>query len=711
MGTITIVNNSSVHSSNELNQGDNVPTDPVCGMFVSEASDLKMTQDGETYYFCSRDCLDKFSNPEKQAQKLRFRLIVGILFTIPVLVLTYTVTASYLRDYILIILASPVQFYSGYVFYSGSFHSLKERSANMDILIAVGSSTAFGFSAAVSLVHIALIGPGEVYFDASSAIVTLILVGQYMESRSKLRANITARNLLGLLPDKVHSVGPDGSVSDINSDSIEIGQTVRVYPGDRIPCDGTVASGESEVDESIISGEQKPVMKIKGDRVISGSININGSIDVTVEAMGKGSSLDEINRLIRKAATGRTRFQRITDSFSSIFVPSILTTATITGIFWYVFLTLSGYHDPFLIALLSFVSVVVIACPCAIGLATPVSLLVAADSSLSSGIVIRNPGAVERLAKVDYVVLDKTGTITDSIPEVTGIIENGMPQEDLLRFAVSLESHSTHPYARAVRKKAAMSGITPLPVTNIRETPGVGIYGICEGLNVGIARISVSGKPGFSLTINDQEKGRFELSYQIKENTAEGIRKLHESGIEVAIVSGDSEEEVRRISSITGADSFTGEASPSEKEEIVRSLQAKGKYVLFLGDGINDAAAIASADVGASVAEGTEIAKSQSDIVFLSGNTGAIFASKKIAEQTVRKIRQNIIYAIVYNVALVPVAAGVLVPIFGLAIFGYLPFLSAAAMGMSSTSVVLNSLRLRGTIRRSITIGGRIQIA
>ncbi len=680
-------------------------------MFVSETSELKLTEDGDTYYFCSKDCLDKFTNPEKQAGKLRLRLTVGILFTIPVLVLTYVTPASYLRDYILIILASPVQFYSGYVFYSGSLHSLKEKSANMDILITIGSSTAFGFSAAVSLLHIALIGPGEVYFDASSAILTLILVGQYVESRSKLRANITARNLFKLLPDMVHSVRPDGSVSDVRTDSVKPGEIIRVYPGDRVPCDGVVTNGESEVDESIISGEQKPVLKIKGDRVISGAININGSIDVTVQAMGKGSTIDEINKLIRKASTGRTKFQRITDRFSSIFVPSIIVTASSTGIFWYIFLTLSGYHDPVLIAILSFVSVVVIACPCAIGLATPVSLLVASDSSLSSGIVIRNPGAVERLAKVDYVVLDKTGTITDPVPEVSGVVENGMSQRDLIKYAVSLESHSTHPYARAVRKKAALMGITPLPVEGLRELPGKGIYGSCEGLNVGLTRISDSGKPGFSLIINGEEKGRFELSYQIKENTSEGIRKLHESGIEVGIVSGDNEEEVRRISSIVGTDSFTGGASPSEKEEIVRSLQEKGKYVLFLGDGINDAAAIASADVGASVAEGTDIAKSQSDIVFLSGNTGAIFASKKIAEQTVRKIRQNIIYAIVYNVALVPVAAGVLVPIFGLTIFSYLPFLSAAAMGMSSTSVVLNSLRLRGTIRRSINTSTTPSIA
>ena len=686
-----------------------MPTDPVCGMFVPETSDLKLSEGGETYYFCSRDCLDRFSNPEKQARKLKYRLAVGILFTVPVLVITYSTPAIYLRDYILLILATPVQFYSGFVFYAGSYHSLREKSANMDILIAIGSSTAFAFSAAVSLLHISQIGPGEVYFDASSVIVTLILVGQYLESRSKLRADITARNLFNILPDIVHLVNSDGSVNDVRADSVTSGQIVRVYPGDRIPCDGTVVRGESEIDQSIMSGEQKPVMKIPGDKVISGAININGSLDISVSAVGKGSSIDEINRLIRKASTGRTRFQRISDRFSSIFVPSILLTATITGIFWYVFLILEGYHDPVLIAVLSFVSVVVIACPCAIGLATPISLLVAADSSLSSGIVIRNPGAVERLAKIDTVVLDKTGTITDPVPEVTEIVEMGLTTADIVRYAVSLESHSTHPYARAVRKKAALMGITPLPVSGLRETPGKGIEAVCNGFNVSIARISESGKSGFSLLIGGEEKGRFELSYMIKEGAAQGIKKLHESGIEVEIVSGDAIEEVERIAALVDADSFVGNASPSEKADIVRSLQAKGRYVLFLGDGINDAAAIASADVGASVTEGTEIAKSKADLVFLSGNTETIFAAKNIAEKTVRKIKQNIIYAIVYNIALVPVAAGVLVPFFGLGIFSYLPFLSAAAMGMSSTSVVLNSLRLRGTIRRSIGQVGRIE--
>ena len=678
-----------------------MPTDPVCGMFVPDTSRLKYTDEGNTYYFCSRDCLERFSNPGKQSADLRNRLLIGVIFAIPVLIITYVVHASYFRDLILLLLAAPVQFYSGSVFYRGSVHSLRERTANMDILITLGSTTAYVFSAFVSIVHISGTGPGEVYFDASSAIVTLILVGQYLESRSKMKSDMTARGLLDLLPDRIHIVTGD-EVNDRDFSDVRPGDTVRILPGERIPCDGTVLKGSTEVDESIISGEQKPTLKTAGDTVISGSLSLNGSIDVRVEAIGKGSSIDEINGLISRAGMGRTSYQRISDRFSSLFVPVIILSASVTAVSWYVFLSLVGYPSPILISVLAFVSVVVIACPCAIGLATPISLIVASDTALSSGTIIRNPGSIERLSKIDTVILDKTGTITEASPAISEIVCNGMKENELLTLAMSVESYSTHPYAKALISECLKRGLKAIPATEIHETPGVGISGICNGLKVEIMADRRSDASGFSVFIDGIERGSMKLAYNLKEGAVEGIKRLHEYGIGVHIVSGDTEEEVRKVFSSTGADSYISRSSPEKKERVVREAQEKGHYVLFLGDGINDAAAIASADVGCTVSDGTDIAKARSDIVFLSGNVDSIFSAIIIARSTVRKIRQNIIYAIAYNVALVPVAAGVFVPLFGLIIFSYLPFLSAIAMGFSSTSVVLNSLRLRKTIRSKL---------
>ena len=670
-------------------------TDPVCGMYVREDSPLHTDRDGTTFYFCSRDCMEKFSEPEKQVRKLKKRLTVGVTFSVLVLGVSYLITPDITRNYLLIALAAPVQFYSGSVFYVGSYHSLRARSPNMDVLIALGSSVAYFFSVTVTLIRNPLIPPGEVYFDASSVIITLIMVGQYSESLSKLKANITARSLLDLIPRKVHLVLGADQPKDIPVEDAVSGDVLAVYPGEYIPCDGVVIAGESEVDESLVTGEQRPLLKSSDSRVSSGTVNLNGTLKIRVEAIGKGSSLGEINDLIARASMGRTSLQRISDRFSSVFVPSIIAVALASSVFWAMYLIITGGHDLYIVPVLAFVSVVVIACPCAIGLATPISLLVSSDTALSRGIIIRNPSSMERLSKVDYVLLDKTGTVTFDTPSIKEVKSSGISDDELMGIIYSIESNSNHPISKAIREECRKRGIKPMNAQNILETPGIGIEGVLDGEHIEIRREDEFSGSTFSVYRDGNTIGRIGLSYSLKPGVRESVEELMDNGINVGMVSGDSMEEVKRIANEAGIKEYWYRKMPDQKVQIVTELQSAGKFVLFLGDGINDAAAIASADVGAAVGTGTDIARSKGDLIFNSDGIEAVYVSKVIATETLRKIRQNIIYAIAYNIALVPIAAGILVPVFGFGMFSFLPFLSAVAMGFSSTSVVLNSLRLR----------------
>lgn len=680
-----------------------MPTDPVCGMYVRDDSPLHLERDGTTYYFCSKDCMDKFSEPEAQVVKLRRRLYVAFIFTIPVLALTYIGTPEALRNYILLALASPVQFYSGSVFYVGAYHSIRSKSANMDILITLGSSVAYFFSFAVSIVRTPLIPPGEVYFDASSVIITLILVGQYSESLSKLKANVTARSLLDLIPGKVHVFREGSETEDVAAEKVKKGDVIVVYPGEYIPCDGRVVSGESEVEESIITGEQKPLLKQPGTEVSSGTVNLNGPLGISVDRIGKGSSLDEINELIKRASMGRTSFQRIVDTFSSVFVPAIIVIALASSLFWLFFIKVTGISGILIIPMLAFVSVVVIACPCSIGLATPISLLVSSDTALSRGIVVKNPSAMERLTKIDYVILDKTGTITEATPNIDGINSPSMPEDVFLQLIYSLEQNSRHPISKALIEECRHRGIKPLKSGYVKEIPGEGIEGTVNNLRIKISRTESENYSSFTVYSENKEIGKVKLSYRLKPGIKDSVGKLLEHGINVGLLSGDSRAEVERIALEAGIHNYWYRKTPDEKVKKIQELQEEGHYVMFLGDGINDAAAIATADVGAAVGTGTDIARKQGDLIMMTDGIETVYTSKVIATETLRKIRQNIIYAIGYNTVLIPVAAGVLVPIFGFGMFSFLPFLSAMAMGFSSTSVVLNSLRLRK--RLGLTLG------
>lgn len=669
-------------------------------MFVPESSDLFLDVDGQRYYFCSKTCQHKYSSPAAEAKKLKNRLIVGWSLSIPVIIITYAFSHSiFYLNYLLLVLTLPVQFYSGYGFYEGSYHALKSRSANMDLLVSIGTLTAFTFSAFITIVRPSSIPPSEVYFDASAFIVTLILTGNFIENLTKARANSAAAKLIGMIPNVAHYIDGNGAIIDKKTDEIRSGDNVLVKPGEVISVDGTVYDGSSEIDESMLTGEPEPVLKSVGQDVSSGTKNLNGILRINVIRTGKDSTVSQIYELIQKAVSGRVRVQRVADVFSSVFVPIVIFSAFVASFFWYFYLSSIGSSLTLVVAILAFVSVVVIACPCAIGLAGPITLLISSNLSSENGIIVKNVGAMDRLAKANRAIFDKTGTLTEPDPVVTGIsVHPGNTEENVIALAASVESSSNHPIAKAIVGLAESRKITLLKATDIKEIPGIGITGRINGNEIRISRAKREGGSSVSVTADNEEKGAISLSYKIRDDAISAINGLRAMGIKSSMITGDSMEEARRVGNQLGIDDVHAEVLPADKSEIIKKYQAAGDYVIFTGDGINDTVALETADVGIAMGSGTDIARESGDIILLKNNLNDVVYAKIIGRQTIGKVKQNIGWAFGYNTALIPVAGGILVPLFGLSIYSFLPILAALAMGMSSVSVVLNSLLLRRKI-------------
>lgn len=678
-----------------------MPTDPVCGMFVPEDTDLVSEIDGKKYYFCSKGCMLKFSSPELEGKRLRRRLIVSWTLSIPILLITY-IFGSLLdyKDFLLLILAIPVQFYSGAGFYEGAWHSLKSRSANMDLLVSLGTLTAFFFSVFVTFFPKA-IPSASVYFDASSFIITLILTGNYIENITKRKANRSAERLLENLPSIAHLLDKDGQIVDVPSDTLEQGQIINVRAGEVFPADGVVVEGTTEVDESMLTGEQTPILKEKEQIVTSGTKNLNGSVKIRVTKAGMNTTVRQIYDMIERASSGRAKVQRVADVFSYYFVPVVMLSAIISALFWYFYLGSIGYDDAIEISVLAFVSVIVIACPCAIGLAGPITLLISSNISSENGIIIKNTGALDRLSRVNRVVLDKTGTITEPLPTVKSIqMISNMSEDNLLKYIYPLELESNHPVAKAVVNLARTRGIELISAGNIKEIPGYGIQGEVDGVSVSVVRGSEKDGSSVSVKINGEVVSSIFISYEIREDAKKTVDRLNKLGINISIVSGDSYEEVKRIGDAIGVKDLYAGVLPEQKAEIVTKFQREGDFVMFVGDGINDSIALETADVGVSMGSGSDIAKESGDILLLNNKLENLIKIKLIGNETIRKVKQNIGWAFGYNAFLIPVAAGLLVIPFGLGVYSILPILSALAMGMSSSSVVTNSLLLRGRIAR-----------
>ncbi|MGP6207571.1 heavy metal translocating P-type ATPase [Cuniculiplasma sp. SKW3] len=682
-----------------------MPTDPVCGMFVPKSSDLFTEIDGKKYYFCSKGCLLKFSSPEKEAKTLKRRLILSWVLSVPILLITY-VFGSFLtyKDYILLALAIPVQFYAGYGFYDGAWHSLKSRSANMDLLVSLGTLTAFFFSLFLTIFPNSIPSAG-IYFDASSFIITLILTGNYIENLTKRKANRAAEKLLENLPSISHLVDDTGKIIDVPSDTLVPGQIIIVRTGETFPADGSVEDGLTEVDESMLTGEQTPVLKEKGNNVSSGTINLVGPVKIRVTNTGMNTTIRQIYDMIERASSGRAKVQRVADVFSYYFVPVVLASAIASSLFWYFYLGSMGYKDSIEIAVLAFVSVIVIACPCAIGLAGPITLLISSNISSENGIIIKNTSALDRLSRVNRVILDKTGTITEPVPVVQKMeLLKDMTKSEVLEYIYPLEKQSNHPVARAIVNMSEALGIKTLKAENVKEIPGHGMEGYVEGKNVNIIRGNVNGGSLIRVKIDDQEVSSIIISYKIRDDVKSTVSGLNKLGIKVSIVSGDSYEEVKRIGDEIGVSDIYAGIKPDQKAEILKEFQMKGDYVMFVGDGINDSIALETADVGVSMGSGSDIAKESGDILLLNNRLESLIKIKLIGNETIRKVKQNIGWAFGYNAFLIPIAAGLLVIPFGLWIYTILPILSALAMGMSSSSVVTNSLLLRGRIRKAFSV-------
>ena len=684
-------------------------TDPVCGMFVDETTaTLRLTRRNRTYYFCASGCLEQFAAPGAHRAELRRELAVAWPLAAIIGALTYTGFPFAGSTLLAGLLASIVQFYPGLSFYRGTLDALRSRMGNMDVLIAVGTTAAYLYSVAA----IALPGrfPSALYFDASSLIIALILTGNYLEQKTRDRAGSALERLAELVPAIAHAWDGEQE-SDRHVGELRPGDRVRVRAGERFPADGTVLSGRSTVDESLLTGEPLPVRKDPGDRVLAGSINGDGLLEIEVVRLGPDSLVAQIGQLVAEAETSRVPLQRLADRIASTFVPLVLGLAVVAALGWW----LLGGASP-TDSLLVFVTVAIIACPCAFGIATPAAVVVGTGRAAAAGILFKGHDAIERAARIDLVLTDKTGTLTRGRPSLDAVRPAaGVEASWALAAAAGLEAASTHPFAEAVRASALSRQAAPARVEQLVDEPGRGVSGVLDGRRISLRSLGDSDRevgaqwdgprsapaegtpPGSrsALTYDGRVVALFEFRDAVSEGAAAAVESLRSDGIDAVMVTGDREETARRVATTVGIRRWHSGVSPSGKLEILREYQRQGRRVAFVGDGINDAAALAAADVGIAIGSGADVVREAGQIVLLRTDFSGVPLVLRIARGTVRKVRQNLRWAIGYNGILLPIAAGILVPIWGFSIYLVLPIAGAAAMALSSTTVVLNSLSLR----------------
>jgi P-type Cu+ transporter len=624
----------------------------------------------------------------------------------------------------LLVLATPVQFWAGWRFYRGAWGALKHGQANMNTLVVMGTSAAYLYSAVAALApQLFAAGRADVYFDTSALIITLILLGRLLEARAKGHTNEAIKKFAALQP-KTARVVRGGEEVDVPVEDVVVGDVVVVRPGEKIPVDGRVLSGESAVDESMITGESIPVTKREGDEVIGATMNTSGSFRLEVTRVGKDTALSQIMKLVEEAQGSKAPIQRLADRISGVFVPAVIGVAAVTFVVW----LLLGPEPALTFALLNTVAVLIIACPCAMGLATPTSIMVGTGKGAESGILIKGGEALEGAHKLDTVVLDKTGTLTRGEPELTDImVEDGVSEEELLRLIASAERGSEHPLGEAIVRGAKDRGFPLAEVDAFEAVSGGGIRARVEGRGVlvgsrrflsesGVSEdgllprgeeLAREGKTPVFVAVDGVPAGLVAVADVVREESREAIERLHSLGLEVAMLTGDNKRTAEAIAQQLGVDRVLAEVRPEDKDAEVKRLQAEGKKVGLVGDGINDAPALAQADVGIAIGTGTDVAMEAGDLTLISGDVRGVARAIMLSKATVRNIKQNLFWAFAYNVALIPVAAGVLYPLFSdgsvpvvlrpvLGEYGFLnPVLAAVAMALSSVTVVSNALRLR----------------
>ncbi len=681
-------------------------TDPICGMFVDErAAELTLTRQNRTYFFCSTACLAQFAQPERELGRLRRRLAVAWPFSVVVVALTYLAPFPG-WPWLALVLAGTVQCYAGAAFYRGLFEAVRARVWNMDVLISVGTTAAFGYSVAVLVVGSLA---RAYYFDASSLIVTLILTGNYLEYRVRDRARGTLRRLAEMLPPVAVRVDRASEV-EVPLAEIRSGDRLRVRPGARFPTDGRVRSGRTFVDESLVTGESGRVAKAPGDRIIGGTVNGEGAVVVEATDVGSDTFLAHVAQLVAEAETSRVPLQRLADRIAAVFVPVVLVLAVLGAFAW--FFTAGADLG---LAVLVFVSVVITACPCAFGIATPAAIVVGTGRAADEGILYKGADSIERASRVDLVLSDKTGTLTRGTPTLTDVLPApGVPAEELLRTAARLEQGSDHPFARAIRAEADRRGLSGPAFEEVTVDPGRGIMGrdgphrlelvagsaaTFEDLGRAYAettrRLAADGKSWSVLARDGRLLGILGFSDEIAPGAREAIAALHHDGIEVVMVTGDHAAAARRVADRLGIRQVHSGLSPEGKLRLLERYRVEGHFVAFVGDGINDAPALTRADLGIAIAAGADVAREAGGVVLVRSGFSGVALALRIARRTVRKVRGNLAWALGYNAVLLPIALGALVPLFGEGVFRLLPITGAVAMALSSTLVVLNSYSLR----------------
>ena len=736
--------------------------DPICGMFVEETENsIHYSKDRITYYFCASQCLNEFLEPEKAFKKLKMHVASSIALTIPIIILSlphmipeigqaFPMGMMEYTNYILLALATPIQFWIGWRFYKGFWDGIKAKASNMDTLIAIGTTAAYLYSAIVTIV------PGyfpftAVYFETSAIIITLILVGRLLETKTKEKASDAVRKLLDLKPRTAKVIRPvfrekndeEGSKknnnnnhsnnqSNVNFDKfklksitkefkeieipveqIEEGDLMLIRPGERIPTDGLVTEGNSSVDESALTGESIPVDKTKGDEVIGATINKNGLLKVKATKIGQDTVLSQIITLVEEAKTGKAKLERMVDQVAKYFVPAIVIIAIGVFLGWY-FIGNAGLTY----SILAFVSVMIIACPCALGIATPAALMMGAGKGAENGILYKGGEHIEIANKVNTIVFDKTGTLTVGRPSVTDLVSltEEIGEEELLRLAAIAESGSEHPLAQAIIRKAKENGTPIINPDSFEAVSGHGLkatysnhtimignrkmmednqVAVTESVDAKLSEFEKEGKTAVLVSIDNTLSGIIAISDIIKENAKYAIKALKAQGIEVIMLTGDNKRTANAVASKLGIDRIIAEVLPHQKEEVVAKLKTtEGKVVAMVGDGINDAPALARADLGIAIGSGTDVAKETGGIILIKDDIRDVVTALDLGKRTVSKIKQNLFWAFAYNTGLIPIAAGALVPVLGLGVFGWLPIVAGLAMAMSSVTVVTNSLLL-----------------
>lgn len=760
--------------------GDKPFTDPVCGMKVGADPAREIRHEGQTYHFCSTRCMDKFrvspqqyiglaanepapaapegtiytcpmhpeiqqpqpgncpicgmtlepmlpsleeeENPEFVDFKRRFWWTLPLTVIVTVLAMAgHRIFTGGLpgQSWIELVLSTPVVLWAGWPFFTRGVQSISNRSPNMWTLIGLGVAAAYCYSVVATVAPglfpqtFAMHGRIGVYYEAAAAIISLTLLGQILELRARSQTSAAIKSLLGLAPKTARRINADGTEEDIPLTHVHVGDALRVRPGEKVPVDGTVLEGESAVDESMLTGEPVPVTKRPGDKVIGATINASGSLVVRSEKVGSQTMLSQIVQMVAQAQRSRAPMQRLADVVAGYFVTIVVTIALLTLLGWGLF----GPEPSWVYGFVNAVSVLIIACPCALGLATPMSIMAATGRGATQGILFRDAAAIESMRKIDTLIVDKTGTLTEGRPAFhSAAAVSGGDEQEVLRIAASIDQGSEHPLAHAIVAEARSRGLILAKPESFESSSGIGVRGVVEGKRITLGNTALmdiekvdwrpltaqaeswrqEGASVMYLTADRQLLGLVAVSDPVKQTTPEALATLKEAGITVVMATGDGVTTARSVAAKLGIPEVYGEVKPQDKLALVEKLQAQGKTVAMAGDGINDSPALAKANVGIAMGTGTDVAINSAHVTLVKGDLRGIARARLLSLETVRNMRQNLAFAFFYNALGIPLAAGVLYPFTGRLLS---PMIAALAMSLSSVSVITNALRLRGTAK------------